>query len=50
MVEVRIVGGAGYVGGWLTDEAILAGHHVPVLANLTKGDAYLRPVGFAYEV
>ena len=28
MARVLIVGGAGYVGGWLTDRALEAGHDV----------------------
>lgn len=48
MARVLIVGGAGYVGGWLTDEAIRAGHDVRVLDNLTYEDAYLKPVDFVY--
>jgi nucleoside-diphosphate-sugar epimerase len=48
MAKVMIVGGAGYVGGWLTDEAVRAGHNVRVLDNLTYEDSYLKQVDFAY--
>ncbi len=48
MSKVLVVGGAGYVGGWLTDEAVRAGHDVRVLDNLTYEDSYLKDVDFAY--
>lgn len=48
MAKVMVVGGAGYVGGWLTDEAIRAGHEVRVLDNLTYEDSYLKDVDFAF--
>lgn len=48
MARVLIVGGAGYVGGWLTDQSILAGHEVRVLDNLTYEDMYLKAVDFFY--
>jgi nucleoside-diphosphate-sugar epimerase len=48
MSKVLIVGGAGYVGGWLTDEALKAGHDVRVLDNLTYEDSFLKNVDFAF--
>jgi len=48
MAKVLIVGGAGYVGGWMTDEAIRQGNDVRVLDNLTYEDAYLKPVDFRF--
>ena len=48
MAKVLIVGGAGYVGGWMTDEAIRNGHDVRVLDNLTYEDSYLKAVDFHY--
>ena len=48
MSKVLIVGGAGYVGGWFTDESIRSGHEVRVLDNLTYEDAYLKDVDFAF--
>lgn len=48
MAKVLVVGGAGYVGGWLTDEAIKAGHEVRVLDNLTYEDSYLKNVEFIF--
>ena len=48
MSKVLIVGGAGYVGGNLTNELVSAGHQVRVLDNLTYEDMYLKPVDFAY--
>jgi nucleoside-diphosphate-sugar epimerase len=46
--RVLIVGGAGYVGGWLTDEAIEAGHDVVVYDLLLYEDVYLKPVRFVF--
>jgi nucleoside-diphosphate-sugar epimerase len=48
MSKVLVVGGAGYVGGWLTDEAVRAGHDVRVLDNLTYEDSYLKDIDFAF--
>lgn len=48
MSKVLIVGGAGYVGGYLTDLATSEGHDVLVLDNLTYEDSYLKNVNFAY--
>lgn len=48
MANVLIVGGAGYVGGWLTDQALLEGHSVKVYDNLTYEDSYLKNVSFIY--
>lgn len=48
MVKVLIVGGAGYVGGWFTDQALKAGHDVRVFDNLTYEDSYLKDVNFVY--
>ncbi len=48
MARVLIVGGAGYVGGWLTDAAIEAGHDVRVYDLLLYEDRYLKDVPFIY--
>jgi nucleoside-diphosphate-sugar epimerase len=48
MSKVAIVGGAGYVGGWMTDEAIRQGHSVRVIDNLTYEDSYLKSVEFHF--
>lgn len=48
MSKVLVVGGAGYVGGALTDSAVAAGHDVRVLDNLTYEDSYLKRVDFAF--
>ena len=48
MAKVLIVGGAGYVGGWMTDEAVRQGNDVRVVDNLTYEDAYLKPVDFHF--
>ncbi len=45
-MRVLIVGGAGYVGGWLTDEAVAAGHDVLVYDLLLYEDRFLKDVPF----
>ncbi len=46
MARVLITGGAGYVGGWLADRAVEAGHDVRVYDLLLYEDRYLKPVPF----
>jgi len=46
MANVLVVGGAGYIGGWLTDRAIEAGHDVRVYDLLLYEDLYLKDVPF----
>jgi nucleoside-diphosphate-sugar epimerase len=46
MAKVLVVGGAGYIGGWLTDRAIEAGHDVRVYDLLLYEDRYLKDVPF----
>jgi nucleoside-diphosphate-sugar epimerase len=46
MAKVLVVGGAGYIGGWLTDRAIEAGHEVRVYDLLLYEDRYLKDVPF----
>jgi nucleoside-diphosphate-sugar epimerase len=48
VAKVLIVGGAGYVGGWLTDEAVRAGHDVVVFDRLLYEDTYLKDVTFVH--
>jgi nucleoside-diphosphate-sugar epimerase len=48
MSKVLIIGGAGYVGGWMTDEAVRQGHEVRVVDNLTYEDSYLKTVDFHF--
>jgi len=45
---VLVTGGAGYVGGWLTDAALEAGHEVRVYDLLLYEDRYLKEVPFVY--
>ena len=45
-MRVLIVGGAGYVGGWLTDQAAEAGHEVLVYDLLLYEDRFLKDVPF----
>ena len=47
-MRVLVTGGAGYVGGWLTDEAVRAGHDVRVFDKLLYEDAYLKDVDFVH--
>lgn len=46
MSNILIAGGAGYVGGWLTDLVIEAGHNVRVYDLLLYEDRYLKDVPF----
>lgn len=46
MTKVLVVGGAGYVGGFLTDKLIQSGAEVTVYDNLTYEDMYLKSVEF----
>ncbi len=48
MAKVLVVGGAGYVGGHLTDRLAAAGHDVLVYDLLLYEDTYLKPVPFVY--
>ena len=48
MSRVLIVGGAGYVGGYLTDLALEMGHDVRVFDKLLYEDAYLKEVEFHF--
>jgi nucleoside-diphosphate-sugar epimerase len=48
MTKTLIVGGAGYVGGYMTDAAIQAGHQVRVIDNLTYEDGFLKDVDFYF--
>ena len=48
MSKVLVVGGAGYVGGWLTDAAVREGHEVRVFDRLLYEEAYLKEVDFVY--
>lgn len=47
-MKVLVTGGAGYVGGWLTDQAVKAGHDVRVYDRLLYEDTYLKDVDFHY--
>ena len=46
--KVLVVGGAGYVGGYLVDAAIRDGHDVRVFDKLVYEDAYLKEVPFFF--
>jgi nucleoside-diphosphate-sugar epimerase len=48
VARVLVVGGAGYVGGWLTDRLTEAGHDVLVYDLLLYEDVYLKPARFVY--
>lgn len=48
MKKVLVVGGAGYIGGAVTDELIKKGIPFAVYDNLTYEHHYLKPVEFIY--
>lgn len=48
MSNVLVVGGAGYIGGWLTDRIRDAGHDVRVFDILLYEDQYLKEVDFVH--
>jgi nucleoside-diphosphate-sugar epimerase len=47
-VNVLVVGGAGYIGGWLTDRIRDDGHDVRVYDVLLYEDQYLKDVDFVH--
>lgn len=46
MARVLVVGGAGYIGGWLTDQLVEAGHEVRVYDLLLYEERFLKDVDF----
>ena len=48
MSNVLVVGGAGYIGGWLTDRIRAAGNDVRVFDVLLYEDQYLKDVDFVH--
>ena len=48
MARVLVVGGAGYIGGWLTDKLVEAGHSVRVYDLLLYEERYLKDVDFVF--
>jgi nucleoside-diphosphate-sugar epimerase len=48
MARVLVVGGAGYIGGWLTDKLLEAGHSVRVYDLLLYEERYLKDVDFVF--
>ena len=46
--NVLVVGGAGYIGGWLTDRIRDAGHDVRVFDVLLYEDHYLKGIDFVH--
>jgi len=46
--KVLVVGGAGYIGGWLTDRIRAEGHDVRVFDILLYEDQYLKNVDFVH--
>lgn len=48
MAKVLIVGGAGYIGGTLTDQLIATGHEARVFDNLLFEERYLKQVDFVF--
>jgi nucleoside-diphosphate-sugar epimerase len=47
-MNVLVVGGAGYIGGWLVDALELEGHDVRVFDVLLYEDHYLKEVDFVH--
>jgi nucleoside-diphosphate-sugar epimerase len=47
-MRVLIVGGAGYIGGWLTDRVVNAGHEARVFDVLLYEEQYLKDVEFVH--
>lgn len=47
-MKILVVGGAGYVGGCVTDMLIAAGHTVKVYDVLVYEESYRKPVDFVY--
>ena len=48
MNKVLVVGGAGYVGGYLSDFAISSGNDVRIVDNLTYEDIFLKNINYTY--
>lgn len=48
MSKILVVGGAGYVGGGITDRLLAAGHTVRVFDGLVYEDVFLKPIDFTY--
>jgi nucleoside-diphosphate-sugar epimerase len=46
-MNILVVGGAGFVGGALTDVLLSYNHHVRVFDSLLYEDSYLKPFAFA---
>ena len=47
-MNVLVVGGAGYVGGAVTDLLLESDHHVRVYDALLYEETYRKPVDFVY--
>jgi nucleoside-diphosphate-sugar epimerase len=48
MKNILVVGGAGYIGGCLTDLLLSQGHHVTVLDRLLYEERFLKEVPFVF--
>jgi len=46
--KILIVGGAGYIGGYMTDLLLKKGHDVTVFDNLMYEQRFLKPVNFIH--
>ena len=44
--KILIVGGAGYIGGYMTDLLLKKGHDVTVFDSLMYEDRFLKPDNF----
>lgn len=47
-LKILVAGGAGYLGGYLTDLLVKNGYEVTVYDNLLYEDRYLKPTNFIY--
>lgn len=48
MANILVVGGAGYIGGYLSDVLLRSGHDITVYDNLMFETRYLKDINFIY--
>ena len=47
-MKILVVGGAGYIGGYLSDLLLRSGHDITVYDNLMFETRYLKDINFIY--